>query len=147
MTAVSTGRCNTLAKSFGWCFERTADVHAGVTFLVFSDDCSASGPAIGFNQLAPIICWTLPNMRQSALAITCIEKNDEISSNQTTDKTRASVDTSENQGNSEGTGRIEACRPTFENQEKLSRITFGWHQEKPGRLVSSQTRLASSQLH
>jgi hypothetical protein len=56
-------------------------------------------------------------MRQSALAITCIEKNDEISSNQTTDKTRAIVDTSENQGSSEETGRIEACRPTFKNQE------------------------------
>jgi len=111
---------------------RKPDIQASVTFLVFSHDCSASRPAIGFSQLAPIICWTLPNIRQSALAITCIEKNDEISSNQTTDKTRASVDTSENQGNSEGTGRIEACRPTFENQEELSRITFGWHQEKPG---------------
>jgi len=97
----------------GW----KADVHASATFLVFSDDCSTSGPDIGFNQLAPIICRTLPMMRQSALAITCIEKNDEISSNQTTDKTRASVDTSENQGSSEGTGRIEACRPTFKNQE------------------------------
>jgi len=94
-----------------------ADVHASATFLVFSDDCSASGPDIGFNQLAPIICRTLPIMRLSALAITCIEKNDEISNNQTTDKTRTSVDTSENQGSSEGTGRIEACRPIFKNQE------------------------------
>jgi hypothetical protein len=55
-------------------------------------------------------------MKQGALAITCIEKNDEISSNQTTHKTRASVDTSENQGIGEGTRRIEACRPAFENQ-------------------------------
>jgi len=96
---------------------RIADVHASVTFLVFSHDCSASGPDIGFNQLAPIICRTLSVLRQSALAITHIEKSDEISSNQTTDKTRASLDTSKDQGNSEGTGRIEACRPTFENQE------------------------------
>jgi hypothetical protein len=128
-------------------FGGKADVHASVTFLVFSYDCSASGPDIGFNQLAPIICRTLSILRQSALAITRIEKSDEISSNQTTDKTRASVDTSKNQGSSEGTGRIEACRPALKNQEKLSRITFGWHQEKPGRLVSSQTRLASSHLH
>ncbi len=96
---------------------RKPDTHAGATFLVFSDDCSAPGPAIGFNQLAPIICWTLPNMRRLALAITFIEKNDEISSNQTTDKTRASVDTSENQGNSEGTWRTEGRRSAFENQE------------------------------
>jgi len=55
-------------------------------------------------------------MKQGAAAITCTEKNDEISSNQTTHKTRASVDTSENQGIGEGTRRIEACRPAFENQ-------------------------------
>jgi hypothetical protein len=50
-------------------------------------------------------------MRQSALAATSIKENNEI-----TNKTRASVDTSENQGSSEGTRRIEACRPAFENQ-------------------------------
>jgi len=55
-------------------------------------------------------------MKQNALAITSIEENNEISSNQTTNKTRASADTSENQGSSEGTRRIEACRPAFENQ-------------------------------
>jgi hypothetical protein len=55
-------------------------------------------------------------MRQSALAITSIEENDEIYSNQTTNQTRASADTSENQGSSEGTRRFAACRPAFENQ-------------------------------
>jgi hypothetical protein len=56
-------------------------------------------------------------MKQRALAIASIEEINEISSNQTTNKARASVDTSENQGSSEGTGRIEGCRPTFKNQE------------------------------
>jgi len=56
-------------------------------------------------------------MKHSALAITSIEENNEIPSHQTTNKTRANADTSENQGSSEGTGRIEACRPTFKNQE------------------------------
>jgi len=55
-------------------------------------------------------------MKQSAWAITSIEEINEISSNQTTNKARASVDTSENQGSSEGTRRSDACRPTFENQ-------------------------------
>jgi len=55
-------------------------------------------------------------MKQRALAIASIEKINEISSNQTTNKTRASVDTSENQGSSEGTRWTEACRPAFENQ-------------------------------
>jgi hypothetical protein len=55
-------------------------------------------------------------MGQSSLAITCVEENNEIFSNQTTNQTRASVDTSENQGSSEGTRRTEACRPAFENQ-------------------------------
>jgi hypothetical protein len=55
-------------------------------------------------------------MKQSAWAITSIEEINEISSNQTTNKTRASADTSENQGSSEGTRRIKACRPAFENQ-------------------------------
>jgi hypothetical protein len=55
-------------------------------------------------------------MKQSALAITSIEENNEIFSNQTTNKTRASTDTPENQGSSEGTRRTEACRPAFENQ-------------------------------
>ncbi len=81
------------------------DVHTSATFLIFAD-CSAFRPDIGFIRLALIIC----------LAITSIEENNEISSNQTTNKTRASADTSENQGSSEGTRRIEACRPAFENQ-------------------------------
>jgi hypothetical protein len=55
-------------------------------------------------------------MRPSALAITSIKENNEIPSNQTANKTRASADTSENQGSSEGTRRSEACRPAFENQ-------------------------------
>jgi hypothetical protein len=93
-----------------------ADVHANAIFLVFSDDCSASRPDIGFFQLAPIIFRALSITRHSSLAITCAEENDEISNNQTTDKTRASVDTSENQESCEGTRRTEGCRPTFENQ-------------------------------
>jgi hypothetical protein len=68
-------------------------------------------------RLAPhILLGVVYIMRQSALAITSIEEINEISSNQTTNKTRASADTSENQGSSEGTRRIEACRPAFENQ-------------------------------
>ncbi len=90
-----------------------AGVQASATFLVFSGDCSESGLDIGFVQLVPIICWALSIMRQSGLAITRIEKNDEISSNKIADKTRASVNTSENQGSSERTRRIAACRPTF----------------------------------
>ncbi len=93
-----------------------ADVHAIATFLIVIHDCSASRPDIGFIRLAPIFYKALCVMRQSGLAVTSIEENNEISSNQTTNKTRASVDTSENQGSSEGTRRIEACRPAFENQ-------------------------------
>ena len=91
------------------------NTHASATFLVIADY-SASRPDIGFFRLAPIIGRALSIMKQGALAITCTEKNDEISSNQTTHKTRASVDTSENQGIGEGTRWIEACRPAFENQ-------------------------------
>jgi len=89
---------------------------ASATFLVIIDDYSASRPDIGFIRLTPLIYMALSVIRQSALAVTSIEENNEISSNQTTNKTRASVDTSENQGSSEGTRRIEACRPAFENQ-------------------------------
>jgi hypothetical protein len=85
-------------------------------------------------------------MRYSELVITLIEQDNEISSNQTTNKTRASADTAQNQGSSEGTGRFAARCPTLENQEQLSRITIGWDQEKPGRLVSSQTRFVSGKL-
>ena len=52
---------------------------------------------IGFIQLAPIMCRVLPAMGQRSLATTCIEKSDEIPNNQTTYKTRAGVDTPENQ--------------------------------------------------
>jgi hypothetical protein len=55
-------------------------------------------------------------MKQSAFAISSIEENNEIPSNQTTNKTRASADTPENQGSSEGTGRFAASRSVFENQ-------------------------------
>ena len=89
---------------------------ASATFLVIVDDYSASRRDIGFFRLTHLICTGLSVIRQSALAVTSIEENNEISSNQTTNKTRASADTSENQGSSEGTRRIEACRPAFENQ-------------------------------
>ncbi len=95
-----------------------ADTRASsATFLVIINDYSASRPDIGFIRLGPIICRALSVIRQSALAVTSIEENNEISSNQTTNKKRASADTSENQGSSEGTRRIEARRPTFKNQE------------------------------
>jgi hypothetical protein len=81
-----------------------------------ADDRSASRPDLGFIRLTPIFCRALFIMKQSELAITSIEENNEISSNQTTNKTRASPDTSENQGSSEGIRWSEACRPAFENQ-------------------------------
>jgi hypothetical protein len=56
-------------------------------------------------------------MRHSALVIPFIERNDEISSNQTTNETRTSADTAENQGSSKGTGRFTARCPALENQE------------------------------
>jgi hypothetical protein len=88
---------------------------SSATFLVVIDDRSASKPDIGFIQLAPIIGRALSIMKHSALAITSVEENNEIFSNQTTNKTRASADTSENQGSSEGIRWTEACRPAFEN--------------------------------
>jgi hypothetical protein len=96
-------------------FGGKSDVHASATLLVIADY-SAPRPDIGFIQLAPIICLVLSIMKQRALAITSIEENNEIFSNQTTNKTRASADTSENQGRCEGTRWTEACRPAFENQ-------------------------------
>ncbi len=92
-----------------------ADAQASATFLVIIDY-SASRPDIGFIRLLPIIWKALSVRRQGGLAVTSIKENNEISNNQTTNKTRASVDTSENQGSSEGTRRIAACRPAFENQ-------------------------------
>jgi len=56
-------------------------------------------------------------MKQRALAIASIKEINEISSNQTTNKARASVDTSENQGSSEGIRWSEGRRSAFENQE------------------------------
>jgi hypothetical protein len=69
---------------------------ASTTFLTIADDYFACRPDIGFIRLTPLICKALSAIRQSALAVTSIEENDEISSNQTTHKTRASVDPSEN---------------------------------------------------
>jgi len=74
---------------------KTPDLN--VRFRPEADDRSASRPDLGFIRLAPIFCRALFIMKQSALAITSIEENNEISSNQTTNKTRASADTSENQ--------------------------------------------------
>jgi hypothetical protein len=95
-------------------------------------NCPTSETNIGFIHLAPIMHWVLHVMWQRSLATTCIEKSDEIPSNQTTYKTRAGVDTPENKRSSEGTRRFESCRPAFEDQAQLAGSTYGWHQEKPG---------------
>ncbi len=47
-----------------------------------------------------IICRALSTMKHSAWAITSIKANNEIPRNQTTNKTRASVDSPESQGSS-----------------------------------------------
>ena len=74
-------------------------------------------PILDLFDWSRIICRAESIMKQIALAITSIEENNEIPSNQTTNKTRASADTSENQGSSEGTRRTEGRRSAFENQE------------------------------
>jgi len=60
--------------------EGKADTHANATVLVIIDDYSASRHDIGFIRLTAIICKALSVMRQSGLAVTSIEENNEISS-------------------------------------------------------------------
>jgi hypothetical protein len=93
-----------------------AVVRTKATFLIFADR-SDFKLGIGFIRLAPHNSQGASDMRHSALAITFIERNDEISSSQTTNKTRTSTDTAQNQRSSEGTRRFAARCPALENQE------------------------------